>query len=210
MVLGGSIMMETANKARKQQNKRVQEHLQRATDRMDEWTAQQTRELRMTQPGRRAFERAFRKIVWSRKYLVMPRHTSVEHRFLRMMLKLAIATDPGLQTRAGELAKYMSRSYPCEWIVSPVTHIARTIAQDVILREADSTFGEVPLAGKLAFVLFHHKQLAVRNVSDYAELYNRTVSLDKENYFQVPHADSRLDLGLQRHAQLREQAHRQR
>ena len=201
--------METTSKAIQLQNRRVQEHLQQATDRMDDWTAQQARELRMTQPGRRALGYAFCKIVYSRKYLVLPRHTPVERRFLLMMLKLSIATDPGLQQRAMELAKYMSKAYPYEWIVSPVTHIARTIAQDVILREADSTFGEVPLAAKLAFVLFHHKQLKVENVSDYSELYNQTLSLDKENYFSAVADDWRLDLGLQHHAELRQQAHRE-
>ena len=201
--------METASKAIQLHNRRVEEHLEQATDRMDDWTAQQARELRMTQPGRRALGYAFCKIVYSRKYLVLPRHTPVERRFLLMMLKLSIATDPGLQQRAMELAKYMSKAYPYEWIVSPVTHIARTIAQDVILREADSTFGEVPLAAKLAFVLFHHKQLKVENVSDYSELYNQTLSLDKENYFSAVAEDWRLDLGLQHHAELRQQAHRE-
>jgi len=199
-------MVKTASKAIELQNRRVQEHLRQATDRMDEWTAQQVRELRMTQPGRRAAERAFRKVVCSRKYLILPRHTPIERRFLRMMVKLAIATDPGLQSRAVELAKYMSQSYAYEWIASPITHIARAIARDVILREADSTFGEVPLAGKLAFVLFHHEQFRVEDVSNYSELYNHTVNLEKENYFQVANNNWRLDLGLQRHALLRQQA----
>jgi len=56
-------MVETTSKATKLQNRRVQEHLQQATVRMDEWTAQQIRELRMTEPGRRAVERAFQKVV---------------------------------------------------------------------------------------------------------------------------------------------------
>jgi len=202
-------MVETASKAVELQNRRVQEHLQRATARMDEWTATQVRELRITEPGRRAAERAFRKVVWSRKYLILPRHTPIELRFLRMMLKLAIATDPGLQPRAVELAKYMSQSYSSEWIASPITHVARAIAQDVILREADSTFGEVPLAAKLGFVLFHHEQLTIENVSNYSELYNHTVNLEKENYFQIANSNWRLDLGLQRHAELRQQAHRE-
>jgi len=144
-----------------------------------------------------------------RKYLILPRHTPIELRFLRMMLKLAIATDPGLQPRAVELAKYMSQSYPSEWIASPITHIARAIARDVILREADSTFGEVHLAAQLGFVLFHHEQLGIENVSSYAELYNRTVNLDKGNYFYPTNNDWRLSLGLQRHTELRHQAHRQ-
>jgi len=55
-------MVETVSKAIELQNRRVQEHLQQATARMDEWTAQQVRELRMTQPGRQAAERAFRKV----------------------------------------------------------------------------------------------------------------------------------------------------
>ncbi len=202
------MLMETASKTIELQNRRVQEHLQQATARMDEWAAQQARELRMTEPGRRAFERAFRKIVRSRKYLVLPRHTPIERRFLRIMLKLAIATDPGLQQRAVELAKYMSKAYPYEWIASPITHIARAIAQDVILREADTTFGEAPIADKLGFVLFHHEQLGIANVSAYSELYNRTLSLDKENYFRDVHTGRRLDLGLQHHAELREQAYR--
>ena len=201
-------MVETSSNAIELQNRRVQEHLQKATDRMDEWTAQQARELRMTQPGRRAFERAFRKIVRSRKYLILPRHTPVERQFLRMIVKLAIATDPGLQPRAAELVKYVSKAYPYEWTVSPITHIARAIAQDVILREADSTFGEAPIAAKLAFVLFHHKQFGVASVSNYTELYNQTLNLDKENYFYAVASDRRVDLGLQHHAELREQAHR--
>ncbi len=202
-------MVETGSKTIELHNKRVEEHLEQATTRMDEWTAQQARELRMTQPGRRALERAFRKVVCGRKYLILPRHTPVERRFLRMMLKLAIATDPGLQQRAVELAKYMSQSYQYEWTVSPVTDIARAIARDVIMREADSAFGEAPIAAKLAFVLCHHKQLGIENVSSYSELYSHTLSLDKEGYFYALDNDSRLDLGLQHHAELRHQAQRE-
>ncbi len=201
-------MVETGSKAIELQNRRVREQLQQAMAKMDEWTTQQLHELHMTEPGRRAAHRAFRHIVWMRKYLILPRHTPIEQRFLHMMLKLAIATDPGLQSRAVELSKYLSRAYPYEWIVSPITHIARAIGRDVILREADSTFGEVHLAAQLAFVLFHHKQLGIKNVSSYAELYNRTVSLDKENYFYPTDHNWRLDLGLQRHTALRHQAHR--
>ncbi len=206
---GDRTKVETTSKAIKLQNRRVQEHLQQAIDRMEEWTAQQARELRMTEPGRRAFKQAFRRIAWSRKYLILPRHTPIERRFLRMMLKLAIATDPALQQRATELAKYMSKAYSYEWTVSPITHIARAIARDVILREADTTFGEAPIAAKLAFVLFHHQQLGIENVSSYTELYNRTVTLDKKGYFRAAYNNWRLALGLQHHAELREQAHRQ-
>lgn len=185
------------------QNRRVEEHLQEAIHRMELWTNEQLQKLRMTEPSRRVAERVYRKLCRSRHYLILPRHSERERRFLRMMLKLAIATDPSLQQRAVELAKYLSGSYPFEWTVSAVTNIARAIARDVILREADSTFGDTPMAAELAFVLFHHEQLGVENVSDYAETYSRALTLYNANYFEPQDRQGRLDLGLQRHSQLR-------
>ncbi len=190
------------------QNRRVSEQLEQAMKRMEEWTAEQARDLRMTQLGRRAAQRAFGKAICRRKWLLLPRHSRIERRFLRMMLTLAIATDSNLQNRAVELARYMSKNYAYEWISNPVTRTARNIAHDVILREADSSFGSTPLAAQLAFVLFHHQGWKITNVSDYTELYSQALNLDKMGFFRDRFSDWRLDLGLQHHARLRVDGHR--
>ncbi len=197
-------MPQKTDQATELQNKHVKQQLEQALKKMEQWTEEQVRELHMTQPGRQAARRAVRKITMARKWLIFPRHSPTERRFLRMMLHLAIATDPALQDRAAELAKYMSKNYPSEWLSNPVTLIARSIARDVILREADSAFGNTPLAGQLAFVLFHHQEYRVENVSDYAALYSWAVNLDKVGFFRDRFSHWRVDLGLPHHAKLRQ------
>jgi len=201
-------MAETAVTAVELHNRRVEEQLEQALQKMEEWTAQQISELRMTGPGRRAVQRGYRKIICGRSFWLVPRHSALERRFLRMMLALAIATDPSLQDRAVELARYMSKNYPYEWLTSAVTYMARSGAQDLILREADSSFGSTPLARELAFVLFHHRELHITNVSDYTELYSRALSHDKAGLFHDDYLEWRLDLGLQRHSEMRKRARR--
>lgn len=199
-------MAETAASAVELHDRRVQEQIEDAIKRMEQWVAEQTQQLRMTQPRRRVARHAFRKVICRRKWLVLPRHTDTERRFLRMMLMLAIATDPGLQNRAIELARYMSNNYVYEWLTNRSTRTACNIARDVILREADSSFGSTPLAGQLAFVLFHHENLDIENVSNYTQLYSRALSLDKMGFFRDRFSEWRLDLGLQHHSKLRQDA----
>ena len=201
-------MAETAVTAVELHNRRVEEQLEQALQKMEQGTAQQVSELRMTQPGRGAVQRSYRKVICGRSYWLVPRHSALERRFLRMMLELAIATDPSLQDRAVEVARYMSKNYPYEWLTSAVTYMARSGAQDLILRAADSSFGSTPLARELGFVLFHHRKLHITNVSDYTELYSRALSLDKTGLFHDEYPDWRLDLGLQRHPEMRRRAQR--
>ena len=201
-------MAETAVTAVELQNRRVEEQLEQALQKMEEWTAEQVNELRMTGPGRRAVQRSYRKVICGRSFWLVPRHSALERRFLRMTLALAIATDPSLQDRAVEVARYMSKNYPHQWLTSAATYMGRSIAHDLILREADSSFGSTPLARELGFVLFHHRELHITNVSDYTELYSRALSQDKAGLFHDEYPDWRLDLGLQRHPEMRKRARR--
>ena len=196
-------MVAVLSKAEELQDRRVVEQIEDAIRRMEQWTGEQLTSLRLTQPGRKAATRAYRRVICGRQWLMVTRHSATERRFLRMMLELAIATSPQLQPRAVELARYLSKSYPFEWLHNPVTTVARAIAHDLILREADSDFGNTPLAPQLGFVLFHHRELNVNRVSDYTELYNRALNLETEGFFRNQYNDWRVDLGLHRHGELR-------
>ena len=185
-------------------NERVSQDLERRIGKMEQWTEQQARKLQITAPVRRAAQRAYHKVICGRKYLALPRHSPTQRRFLRMMLTLALATDSSLQAQAKRVAPYLSRNYAFEWCTSPTTAPARNSARDMILRAADAQFDETPYAPQLAYVTFHHKQLNITNVSDYTELYTRTLALDAEGLFRDLAMAERRELGLHRHPFIRE------
>ncbi|MCX7599287.1 MAG: hypothetical protein N2512_10565, partial [Armatimonadetes bacterium] len=151
-------------------------------------------------PARKAAEAAWRRVVLRRRYLVIPRHTPVEQRFLRMMIKLAIAEDPRLADRAKELARYLSTDYPFEWLFSPCTAIARAEARILMLHEADSQFGETPMARQVAFVQYHWRQLGVKDVASLGECYAMASFLEQRRYFMCKDEAWRRGLGLHQHA----------
>ena len=163
---------------------RAQDQLDLAIEQMENRVLNRTRELRMTDLVRRAARKAAAAAGRSRRYLFLERHTPTQQRFLRMMVELAFATDPSLQNRARQAAKYYSRNYAFEWMVNPVMAPARELARDTILRAGDSEYGETPLAGPMAYVMFHHDEVGVANVAAYSDVYTRTFKLERAGFFR--------------------------
>lgn len=185
-------------------NERVIRDLEQRMNNIEAWTQEQARKLQITEPVRRAVQRTYDKLICGRKYLLVPRHTPIQRRFLRMMLTLALATDSSLQSSARRVAAYFSQNYAFEWCSSPITAPARRMARDMILRAADAQFDETPYAPQLAYVVFHHQKLQVTNVSDYTELYTRALALDAEGLFRDVGMAERRELGLHRHPYIQE------
>lgn len=190
---------------REQRNELMKEHLEESMAEMERYSDEQCRKLRMTTRARDAAERAWRRVaIRSRRYLVLPKHTAVERRFLRMMIKLLIAENPGLVDRAVELARYVSANYAFEWCISPCTLFARIEARNTLLSDAESEFGETPVARPFAYSLYHWRQLCIKDPGHVGEIYAMAVFLDQHSHFINKAAERRLELGLHRHALRRE------
>ncbi len=185
---------------RSKRNKAMAELLEQRIRQMEEWTEQECQRLRMSSRVREAAERAWRKVARARRYIILPRHTPVEKRFLRMMIKLALAEDPSLVDRAGLLAAYLSRNYPFEWCLSPCTRPAVAEARAALIADGESEFGETPLAPQFAFVRYHWKQLHIKNVSDNGEIYAQAMFMVHHHYFLCRDEELRRSLGLHKHA----------
>ncbi|MCX7597549.1 MAG: hypothetical protein N2512_01585, partial [Armatimonadetes bacterium] len=87
-------MHAVSDQERMRRNTEMAQHLEARLRDMEAWTEEECMRLKMPPPARKAAEAAWRRVVLRRRYLVIPRHTPVEQRFLRMMIKLAIAEDP--------------------------------------------------------------------------------------------------------------------
>lgn len=187
--------MESSS-AVERRDERAHQQLEKLIEKIEKETFRATQELRMTAPVRAVAERAFRKVARARRYGVLPRHSEVQQRFLRCMILQALGIDPALQKRAREVARYYSKNYVCECLSNAVTLPAREIARDMILRAADSEWGDTPLAGQLAYVIVHHQELEVNHLSDYSELYTRALTLDRGGFFYDRAGLWRVRLGL--------------
>jgi len=195
-----SRMHVVSEQERMRRNSAMAEHLEMRLRDMEAWTEEECMRLKMTPPARKAAEAAWRRVVLSRRYLIVPKHTPVERRFLRMMIKLSVAEDPLLAERAKELARYLSADYPFEWLISPCTALARAEARILMLHEADSEFGETPMARQVAYVQHHWRQLGVKDVANLGECYAMASFLEQRRYFMCKDEAWRRELGLHRHA----------
>jgi hypothetical protein len=186
---------------RERRNALMKEHLERSMRQMDEETEELCKKLRMTTGARQAAEAAWRRVaLYGRRSFLLPRHTAVERKFLRMMIKILIAENPGLASRSLELARYLSDNYPFEWTISPSTAIARAQARHILLTEAESEFGETPIARPFAYSLYHWRQLRIKDPANLGEVYAMAVFLDHQRHFMDKDPERRKDLGLHRHA----------
>lgn len=193
-----------SDQERARRNSAMAAHLEARLRDMEAWTEEECMRLKMTAPARKAAEAAWRRVVLRRRYLILPRHTRVEQRFLRMMIKLAIAEDPRLADRAIEVARYLSSDYAFEWLISPCTSLARAEARVLMLHEADSEFGETPMARQVAFVQHHWRQLGVKDVANLGECYAMASFLEQRRYFMCKDEAWRRELGLHQHAYRRQ------
>jgi hypothetical protein len=187
-------MFSASEQQRKDERAELQ--VEEALRQMEKWTEAMVRRLRLTAPVREMADAAWRKARRARRYGVISRHTDTQARVLRCMILLAVATDPALGTRAGELARYYSRNYAWEWGTNAATGGPREMARDMILRAGDSSWGEAPLAGALSYVLFHHGEVGLRHLSSYSESYTRALRMDAAGFFRDVAMRVRLRLGL--------------
>ncbi|MGI5816950.1 MAG: hypothetical protein ACOX9R_02515 [Armatimonadota bacterium] len=179
-------------------NERTSTVIEHVNAEIERWVKNRLVELKATHRTRAAAEGAYDRVIRSRKWLVVPRHSEEERFFLRQMLLYLIALKPGLQARANEVASYLSTNYPYEWVQSDVTRLAIARARDMILSSAESEFGETPMSGPLGFVYHHHNTLKVRNVSHYGECYALAANLVRQRHFLNQDQPWREKLGLHR------------
>lgn len=177
-------------------NDRTRQVIERVNQEIERWVKTQLVELNATHRTRQAAEHAYNKVICGRKWLVVPKHSEEERFFLHQMLLYTIALRPPLQSRANEVASYLSDNYPFEWLQSDVTRFAVARARDMILSAAESEFGETPMSGPLAFVYHHHRTHRVRNVSNYGECYALAANLMRQRYFINQDQPRREKLGL--------------
>ncbi len=136
-------------------NQRTEQVIERINGEIERWTLDQVKEMGATHRTRQVAEKAFKKIILGRKYLVMPKHSVEERFFLRLMIMFALARRPNLHSKANDVADYFSSNYAFEWTQSPINRSAMLRSRDMILSSAESEFGETPMAAPLAYV-YHH------------------------------------------------------
>lgn len=154
------------------------------------------RELKMTQPMRAAVERAARKVFSGRYLFLIPKCSKTRQKFLKMMLTLSVASQPRLAKQAVQVARYYARNYAYEWSVHPVTRPARERAREMILSNADSEFGETPMAAGVAYARHHAKEARVTHLANYGEIYTRALRMSQGNFFRDRGEAMRQKLGL--------------
>ncbi len=190
------------DEAQRQQQTRLMAHqLETSLREMERWTDEECKRLKMTSVMGAAVDKAWRKVIArARKYVVLHRYTSVEQRFLKMMLKLAVAESPGLVRSVDDVARYLGRDYAFEWIISPCTRLARTEGRVALIGMGESEFGETPYAGQFAFMLYHARQHAIKNVSDSNEIYSHALFWEQRAFFGNRDPQRRQELGLHKHS----------
>lgn len=166
---------------------------------MERYTKNLLHTLRMTAAKRRLAERVVRSVARRRMWYGARRHSAVQMGYLRMMIQLGIAAHPNDAELAAKIGRYYSDNYIYEWTRSPITQPMRTVARDMILRGADSEFGDTPQAPQLAYVLAHHNELGIENVSSYSELSTRNIGLARESFFIDAHREMHETLELDTH-----------
>ena len=177
-------------------NQRTEQVIARINGEIERWTLDQVKELSATHRTRQVAERAFKKVILARKYLVVPKHSEEERFFLRLMIMYALARRPNLYAKANEVADYFSTNYAFEWTQSLVNRPAMLRARDMILSSAESEFGETPMAAPLAYVYHHGNTLHIQNIANYGECYARGAALVSHRHFLNTEQAWRERLGL--------------
>lgn len=155
--------------------------------------------LRATSAQRRVAENVVRKVGRRRIWTLMYMHSDIQRRFLSLMIPLGIAAHPNWKETATEIGRYYSNNYAYEWCRNYFTRPLRMVARDMILRGADSTFGDTPQAGHLGYVLTHHEELGIENISQYSELYTRNLAMEREHFYRDKFSQQREALELDRY-----------
>ncbi|MFQ6133981.1 MAG: hypothetical protein ACE5R4_18200 [Armatimonadota bacterium] len=188
--------MELQTRRRSQMRERALAHISENTDKMEAAVRERLREVGATARTRKAIEVAHRRYVRGRDFLLRPKFTPEQQRFMRLMIADRLMSYPQLHERLREVVNQLGDNYPREWCECPFTKPARDEARLMILQSAESSFGATPMAGPLAFVRYHHQMFRIDDVSDYGLLYARAARLVSDNYFLDRGAAARLALGI--------------
>ncbi len=179
-----------------EKNRLAMQTIKLRVDEMQSYTDRICNQLNMNAAARTAAERVYTKFVCGKQWLVFTRHAEDERRFLRMMIRLALATDPNLVPRAEDIARYYSANYGYEWINSEITATVREEAKAMILSVGDSSYGETGTGAALAFARCHYKSLKHDNVGDFGQTYALAARLQSNGDFNNKHDEQRRELGL--------------
>lgn len=155
--------------------------------------------LRATSAQRRTADKIVKKVGRRRIWTLMYMHSDLQRRFLGLMVPLGIAAHPNWKDLATEIGRYYSNNYAYEWCRNYFTRPLRMVARDMILRGADSTFGDTPQAGHLGYVLAHHEELGIENISRYSELYTRNLEMEREHFYRDKFDEQREALELDKY-----------
>lgn len=182
-------------------NAQAKQNIDGMFDEMEQYTRRLLLALRMTAAKRRLADKVIRSVSRRRVWYGAKKHSAIQMRFLRMMIQVGIGAHPNDTELASQIGRYYSDNYIYEWTKSPITQPLRALARDMILRGADSEFGDTPQSPHLAYVLAHHEALGIENVSSYSELSTRNIGLERENYFVDRHREMHEALDLDTHIQ---------
>ncbi len=162
---------------------RTCERIENLRKRMESQVLEAARQTPVSGQTRRAAEKAYKKYVCGRKINLQPRFSEEQRVFMHLFLIDEFTKHPAKAKRPIAAAKEIGENYPFEWINHDITRPARVQARDMILKAAESAFGDTPFDGPLAYVIFHHEMLEIKDVTSYGELYTRAVQLHQEGYF---------------------------
>ena len=191
---------------REARDQRASDQIEGLVRAMEQQALRRSQELHMSETLRHTADRAARGLAFRRRYAVLAKHTRTQLRVLRCLILVALAENSVLQRRAAAVAAYYSRNYAYEWLTHDVTAPVRLLSRDMILRTGDSEWGETPLAGAVAYVIVHHRELKVQHPSDYGELYTRALALTDQGFFHDLAEPQRRRLGLASHQERQREA----
>jgi hypothetical protein len=179
-----------------ERNARAMQTIRSRIEEMQNYTDRICNQLNMSAAARTAAERAYKKVSCGKTWGLLPRASDEQRIFMRMMLRLALATDPDLIGKADEVAKYLCSNYGYEWLNSDITATAREEAKAMVLSAGESSFGDAGTAGALAYVRCHHKTLKHHDVGDFGKTYAVAARLAGGGELNNRHDATRKALGM--------------
>lgn len=163
---------------------RTRHRIEELKARMEEEVMEAARQSPVSAQTKKAMEKAYRWYVCGRRRNLTRRFSDEQRFFMRLFLIDLFTHHPGRAKRPMQAAHEIGDNYPYYWTSSELTRLARVQARDMILRAAESEFGDTPFDGPLAYVICHTETYAIKDVTSYGELYSRAVTLSKEHLFE--------------------------
>ena len=188
--------MEAPPAKLQKRNRQAMEAIAARLKEMQNYVDRICNQLKMSASARTAAEKVYKSVICGKRWLFFDKHSDEERMFLRMMVRLALATDPSLVPEAEEVAKYYSANYGFEWLQSEMTAPAREEAKAMILSVGESSYGAADTAAALAYARCHYKTLRHDEVGDFGKTYAMAASLTTGSDLVNLHNDWRKELGL--------------